>query len=219
MCLVDRKLTQLELCEALHIDKSGTLSAYLEDLEASGFIARDYKYNLKTGTRSKFSQYRLKDNYLRFYLKVIEPKRNSLESGSIHSNEVFNLLPWDSILGLQFENLVLNNLDHVLTVLEINRSTLINAAPYFQNSTQRQKSTQVDLLIQCKNTIYLCEIKLRNTITSSVIDDMKAKISRINIPSTTTIRPVLIYVGSLESAVEKSGFFDCLLSFDELLKN
>jgi AAA+ ATPase superfamily predicted ATPase len=215
--LVDQKLTQLELCQRLRIEKNGTFSSYLDDLEKSGFIARDYKFNLSSGKKSKLSRYRLKDNYLRFYLKVIEPKRASLISGALKANEVMSILPWDGLMGLQFENLVLNNLQQVVRHLEINPSTLVNASPYFQSKTLRVEATQVDLLIQCKNTIYICEIKFIQKITTKVIDDVRSIMNKLKTSPTTSLRPVLIYAGKLEKGVSDSDFFDHLISFETLL--
>ncbi len=51
-----------------------------------------------------WSHYRLSDNYLRFYLRYIERSKHRISTGA-------GRLPrgWESILGLQFENLLLNS--------------------------------------------------------------------------------------------------------------
>jgi len=59
-----------EICEKLNIEPSGTISKELQTLMLSGFIARDYVWN-NGEKKAKLSKYRLKDNYLRFYLKYI----------------------------------------------------------------------------------------------------------------------------------------------------
>ena len=80
--------------------------------------------------------------------KIFEPKSLS------------NLLGWESIMGLQFENLVLNNLKEVCRVLKIEAQDIVVAGPFFQKKTKRQKGCQIDLLIQTRyHTLYLCEIK------------------------------------------------------------
>lgn len=106
--------TQQQIADHLKIEKSGLISDYLADLEFTGYIARDYTWSLKTGNESKLSRYRLRDNYLRFYLKYIEPNRTKIE------NLKFRILPaWDSIMGIQFENLVLNNRRAIFQILRI----------------------------------------------------------------------------------------------------
>lgn len=42
----------------------------------AGFVKRDFTWNLASKQESKLSLYRLRDNYLRFYLKYIAPNRS-----------------------------------------------------------------------------------------------------------------------------------------------
>jgi uncharacterized protein len=216
-CLVDQRNSYVEICRHLGTEKSGVISSYLEDLESSGFIRREYKYSLSTGKKSKLSRYRLRDNYLRFYLKVIAPKADSLLSGVLTPETAISSMPWDSILGLQFENLVLNNLDAVFDHIQLDRHNLMSASPYFQNATNRSEAVQIDLLIICKYSVYVCEIKFRKKINVQVIADLQTKIKKLKIPKHLSVRPVLIYVGELEAQVKENGFFDHLMSFEELL--
>ena len=70
-------------------------------------------------TRFKLSHYRLKDNYLRFYLKYIEPNKKKI------ARQGLKLLPqWQSAMGLQFENLVLNNRKTIQHILHIDSSEI-----------------------------------------------------------------------------------------------
>jgi AAA+ ATPase superfamily predicted ATPase len=96
--------TLSKIYEFLKIEKTGTISEYLEDLEKMGYVARDYTWHIKDGNISPISHFRLKDNYIRFYLRYIAPHKNAIERGA--KLEPSN---WSSILGLQFENLILNN--------------------------------------------------------------------------------------------------------------
>jgi len=84
--------------------KGGDLVAALEDLCKTGFVTRDYTWNLQGTIDSKLSRYRLSDNYVRFYLRCVLPIRKKIQSGLVGE------LPpaWTSLMGLQFENLVLN---------------------------------------------------------------------------------------------------------------
>src|SRR5262249_21121918 len=62
-----------DIYKALGVEKGGVVSSYLNDLVTAGFVSHDFTWHLHTGMDSKLSHYRLKDNYLRFYLKYIEP--------------------------------------------------------------------------------------------------------------------------------------------------
>lgn len=216
--LVDGDRSFSEVCERLLVDPNGVISKYLCDLETSGFIARDFVYSLKGAKKGKLSKYRLRDNYLRFYLKYIEPERDKVEKGLYRYGSVENFPGFEAIMGFQLENLVLNNLNSIIPKLKIPPESLISASPYFQNKTGRQQVCQIDLLIQTKNTIYVCEVKFRKKVESSVISEVQDKIKKLKYPKTMSVRPVLIYVGELAPSIESENFFDKIISLDDLLR-
>ena len=49
----------------------------LKELAEGGFIDPDPGLNPETGEEARVSRYRLRDNYTRFYLKYIEPRKGS----------------------------------------------------------------------------------------------------------------------------------------------
>jgi hypothetical protein len=216
--LTDGSRTFSEICAELGVAPSGIFSEYLEDLEAAGFVQRDYAYSLSTGRRGKLSHYRLKDNYLRFYLKYIEPAREKIDAGIFDSDAVRSFAAFDAIMGLQFQNLVLNNIPLVLESLKVNLSHLRSASPYFQNQTRRQKACQIDLLIDTKYAVYICEIKLRAKLPLPIIDEVAEKAARLKLDRTRSLRRVLIYLGELAPGIEASGAFDQLIPFDQFLQ-
>ena len=216
--LADGPRSFSEVCAALGVSPNGAISEQLADLETSGFVRRDYVYSARTGKRGKLSRYRLKDNYLRFYLKYIEPARDRIASGVHDGRGAADFSRFESILGLQFENLVLNNLPEVLGLLSINPAQVVSASPYFQNRTQRQQARQVDLLIDTRYAVYVCEIKFRRRIARTVVDEISAKADKLRIDRSKSLRRVLIHVGELASAVEESMALDHIVSFDRLLK-
>lgn len=144
-----------ELCRALGVDPTGGLSEQLRVLVAAGMLARDYAWDT-SGRRTALSKYRIRDNYLRFYLRYIDPKKEKIEQGLFRNIHLEQLANWDALMGYQFENLVINNLDAVIRRLGIAPESILSAAPYFQRKTRRHAACQIDLLIQTKKTIYVC---------------------------------------------------------------
>lgn len=215
--LVSGSLDQSELGKKLEISQSGAFTEQLDELISAGFIKRDFVWHINSG-KSSVSKYRLSDNYLRFYLKYIEPKRELIEQGLYESAHLENLPQWSTMMGLQFENLVLNNLKDFVRCLDISSENIISAAPYYQTQTARQEGVQVDLLINTRYTLYVCEIKCRKTINSEVISEMAEKVNRLKIPSHLSVRPVLIYHGALSEVVRKSNYFAHILEFSDLLE-
>lgn len=213
--LVDGARTAAEICAQLGVAPSGIFTEYLEDLQAAGFVQRDYVYSLATADRASFSRYRLKDNYLRFYLKYVEPVRHRVETGTLNPDDIPPFAAFDAIVGLQLENLVLNNIPLVLKTLNIRH--VRSASPYFQHQTLRQKACQIDLLIDTQHAVYLCEIKRSSRLKSSIVDEISEKARRLKIDRGKSLRRVLIYAGELDPGIEVSGALDQIVPFERFL--
>lgn len=203
----------------LNVAKSGTVIGYLDDLVKSGFIMRDYTWHLKTGKQSKLSRYRISDNYLRFYLKYILPNKDKIERNLYDRQALSNMPAWSSIMGLQFENLVLHNRDRLWKLLKLDPSEIVYDNPFFQNQTKGLKGCQIDYLIQTKfNTLYVCEIKFsKNFIGKDVIKEVQEKVKNISMPKRFSIRPVLVHINGVSAEVEESGYFSQIINFEEFL--
>jgi AAA+ ATPase superfamily predicted ATPase len=203
------------VCKALEIEKSGVVSEYLADLEETQYIQRHHSWNIKDGKKSKISMYRLKDNYLRFYLKFIEPNKDGIEKRGIKK-----IPGWDSIMGLQFENLVLGNFHSLFRLLNIPSDEVVHDGPFVQRKTNRQQGCQIDYLIQLRhNSLYLCEIKFsKKPIGMEVLKDVQRKMECLNIPGAAfSLRPVLIHVNGVTDALKESAFFTHIIDFGQLL--
>lgn len=207
-----------EISKATHLPANGILTQYFLDLELSGFIRKETMWDLKNlKEKSKTSRYRLADNYVRFYLKYILPNSTKIQKDLFGDVGIEKLTAFDSFVGLQFENLILQNLSDVCRALKIPLSSVLNAGSYFQSKTVRQQSCQIDLLIQTKNTLFLCELKARRHIDVDVIHEVQEKITRLKRSPNLSIRPVLIYAGSLNPSIMEADFFDALVDFSNLL--
>lgn len=212
--LADGPCELKDIYAALGVQKSGVVSSYMDDLATAGFISQDFTWHLKTGLDAKLSHYRLKDNYLRFYLKYIAPNKKRIEKQEL------KLLPqWQSVLGLQFENLVLANRKSIQQMLRIDPSEIVNDNPFFQRKAKNRPGCQIDYMIHTKfGTCYLCEVKFSSQpITRSVIDDVKQKIRTLALPKNISIRPVLIHVNGVDESLLESDFFSSIIDFNNLL--
>lgn len=123
-------------------------------------------------------------------------------------------------MGLQFQNLVLNNLKLIVNKLEIRPEDIIFLNPFFQEKTITIAGCQIDLLIQTKfNCLYICEIKFhKSPLTSSIIEEVKQKIHRIKMPKNYSYRPVMIHVNGVVDTVIEEGYFLHSIDFSELLE-
>jgi uncharacterized protein len=211
--------SQEDICDAMKRKNTKKIREYLEDLIKSGFAKRDYNWNMRTGKRSRDSKYRICDNYSRFYLKYIAPMKHKIEEGQFKSVSFAALPKWSTMMGLQFESLVLNNRALLWDLLNIVPESIIFDNPYFQSPTKRHRGCQVDYLIQVRfNYCYLCEIKFsQREIGKEIIREIEEKISALAIPKKFSIRPVLIQVNGITEELEESGFFAHIINFGDLL--
>lgn len=215
--LVHGRKTISEICAALGKPRNGHVSEYVEDLVASGFVAQDTTFSPVSGRPTRLTKFRLKDNYLRFYLKYIEPRKPNILQGLTPALDLESIVDWDVIMGFQFENLVLNNIPALCESLGINMAAVRSASPYVQRKTQRRGACQIDLLIHTRYALYVCELKFRRRISTRVIDEVQDKIHRLKRPKNMTVRPVLVYDGELAPGVEDVDFFDKCIDFGGLL--
>jgi len=212
-------MSQEEISREVGIQSGKTFSDYLKDLAEAGFISADFSWDIKSTRVSKLRKYRLSDNYLRFYLKYIEPNKQKVLKGDFENASPTKVIHWDAIMGIQFENLVIRNRIELLKELQISSENCTYDGPFFQTRSKDRKGCQIDYLIQTKSSVYVCEIKFsKNPIGPKVIEEVKKKIDALVIPKHVSYRPVLIHVGGVTDEVVYRDYFDKIIDWSELLK-
>jgi AAA+ ATPase superfamily predicted ATPase len=212
--LVDGSATLDQISHAIQLEKGGAISEYLEKLVETGYVAKDNTWNIKNTNESNLCKFRLKDNYLRFYLKYIEPQLLQIEKNRV------KLPPaWTTIMGFQFENLVLNNFHKVYELLRLDPKDVLYDNPFFQRATKIHPGCQIDYLIQMKhNTLYVFEIKFsKGPIGVEIVREMEVKCQNISKPKGFSIRPVLIHVNGVTDPLAESEYFSDIIDFGQFL--
>lgn len=207
-----------EISAALGQERGGTLIGVADDLTAAGFVSRETSVDPVTGrTLPRGVRYRLCDNYLLFYLRCVAPLREAVEKGLFKWMSLESLPGWDSVMGLQFENLVLSNLPAVFDQIGLTHVPLLNVGPYYRRPTRRRQGCQVDLLIRTRQCLYIFEVKFRRQIDKSVLSEVRQKIARLKVPRRLSVRTGLIFQGELHPEIQPSDYFDFLVPFEDLL--
>lgn len=215
--LADGPASVAELAERFGSDPNGHLSTDLKELAEAGFVAASAGLNPQTGKPAREVRYRLKDNYTRFYLKYVLPKRTAIESGVFRYLSLDRLPGWDAIMELQFENLVLNNFPLLAREIGLVGKNVESVAPYFRRGGKASAGVQIDMLVQLPRSAYVVEIKRKARIGDSVVDEVRQKVERLALPKTKSVKTVLVYDGELDPAVEENDFFDYLIPAEKLL--
>ena len=192
----------------------------MQQLEEAGLVACDEGKNPETGKDARVNRYRLRDNYIRFYLRYIAPQRTEIKSGAFKFSSVSMLPGWNAMLGLQFENLVVNNVRSLIPLLGIGSNIVLSAAPYRnvrKDANGNAGGLQIDLLVQTARTAYVVEIKRKRYIDEGIEAEVERKIDRLPLRKGVSARAVLVYDGELDPVVEGNGFFDAIIPASRLL--
>lgn len=219
MALADGPASVSDLSERTGIALNGHITADLADLCDAGFVASSEGLNPSTGKPARETRYRLRDNYVRFYLKYIEPRKDAIRAGLYQFASLESLAGWDVVLGLQFENLVLNNLPVLAPRLGLGASIVTSAAPYYRKGGKKGDGVQIDLLVQTNKSVCIVEIKRRVRISDSIEAEMAEKVRRLKVGKGKSVRTALVYEGSLSQKVIDDGYFDFLVPVAELLNH
>ena len=216
--LVDSARSVTEISKSLGLEKGGRISEALSQLEEAGIVASDSGNNPENGKDARMVKYRLKDNYSRFYLKYIEPEKAAIDKGSFAFGSLDSLDGWDSVMGLAFENLVLNNVRDIIVPLGFGAAHVLSAAPYSRAASKSgERGVQADLLVQTRRSMCVVEVKRQREIGRDVIDEVEEKVKRIPHRDGMSVRTALIYDGHLAPIVEADGYFDSIIPFRSLM--
>lgn len=218
-CLVDGPKTTTEIAAELGVEKGGRITDAMDRLAEAGLVSPDVGQNPETGAPVRERRYRLRDNYARYYLKLIEPVKKVIDAGAYRFVSLSKLEGWSTIMGLAFENLVINNYAALLPHLHLDGALVTSAAPYRKNGRRGTQGTgfQIDLLIQTEGTLCLTEVKRRKVIDKDIIGEVDRKVQKIARPNGVSIRTALVYEGELNAFVETNGYFDALIPIETLM--
>ena len=219
--LADGSKTGAEIAMELGQAKGGRIASVLDRLVEAGLVSADICLNPETGKKAREIRYRLKDNYSRFYLKYIEPMKTIIDAGTFDLVTLEALEGIDTVMGLAFENLVINNYRELIPSLNLKGTIITSAAPYLRKATngpRGRKGCQIDLLIQTRRTVCIVEIKRRKEIGREVIDEVDAKVNALTRREGVSIRAALVYDGHLSPVVAADGYFDAIIPFSNLLE-
>ncbi len=217
---IDGAKTATEVAAALEIAKGGDVSAVIENLVEAGFLSEAGRINPETGRELRERRFRLRDNYARFYLKCIEPHKSVIDDGAFTFVSLDELDGYDSVMGLAFENLVVNNYRQLLPFLHLDGTIIISAGAYARRAGKGSRGRvgcQIDLLIQTRRTICAVEVKRMREIGREVIAEVDKKVRSIKRPDGVSIRTALVYDGHLAPVVRADGYFDAVVPFSQML--
>jgi uncharacterized protein len=197
----------------LKIPSGGGLARYLKNMESARFIK---SYTPIQKTKSNVIKYRIFDEYLIFYFKFIQPHRKNILNDikrNIFSKSVKPI--WSPWLGFAFENFCSKYPESIFKALKIT-DLIDDFGPYFERKDSA--GFQIDLLIKrTDKTWTVCECKYNEKpLSIKVVKDMQKKISLLHVPKGISIETALITVNGVDSSVKDLGYFNSILTIEDL---
>ena len=175
-------LSREEILQRSKLSSSGGMfKKRLDELEEAGFIVSFTPY----GYLNKGTFFKIKDEYVLFYLKWIEPVskrlRLSLKNESYWESKMSSQ-SWKSWAGYAFESVCIKHIEQIKYALGIHAiSSEIGSWRCHSKEDQSQKGCQIDLLIdRADGIINLCEIKFQQgkfIISKSYATELRHKIT------------------------------------------
>jgi len=211
--------TLADVRRSIEFPHSGTLSSLMEHLIIAGFVQKQNLWSFKTTKLLKQSLYRISDPYMRFYLKLIEPQRNKIDLGGFQNAAISRLSGFDAHIGLQIEQLLLQNKDLLLKAIGVNPTDIIADGPFRQSKTTAKAGCQIDYLVQTTTkNLFVCELKFkRRELGMDVIAQVQEKIRALKVPRGFATIPVLFHVGGVSSNLATDGYFYRIIDITDFL--
>lgn len=213
-----RFATRSTILKHLQLKSGGTLTALLEDLELSGFVGRYTPFNLKED--SLLARYAISDPYLQFYFRFIKPIARNIDSAAYDRNPsaALNREAYFKCLGHAFERFC-RDFHHVIARILGFGAVAYKSGVFFDRASDAQDpGYQLDLVYDRADMVYtICEIKyLQSKVSPKVIPEFEKKLALFSNPKQRTIERVLIANEGADSALISRGYFDRVITLDEL---
>ena len=184
------------------------------------FVSKESLWSFKSNKPLKQSLYRISDPYMRFYLKLIEPQRNKIDLNGFKNMDISSLPGFGAHIGLQLEQLLLQNRSMLFNSIGINPADITASGPYRQSKSKSKAGCQIDLLIQTRTrNLFICEFKFNNReIGADIISEVRDKVRALIVPRGFAVIPVLFHISGVSSHVATSEYFYRVIDISNFLR-
>ncbi|MBF0106070.1 MAG: hypothetical protein HQM16_12175 [Deltaproteobacteria bacterium] len=220
ICFLSRRphVTRREIAKHLRTSSGGRLTNLLHDLELCGFVTKYTPFQLKQD--SLISRYVISDQYLQFYFRFIAPLHAEIQDGQFDHNPAkpLNSDAYDQWLAYSFERYCRKH-HHIIAKLLNFGAVSYRSGAFFNRETEKlSKGFQIDLVFERKDKVHtVCEIKYsRVPVTKSIIVEFEKKLALFPKKTSFTLEKVLITAEGVDSAVKREGYFDSVITLDDI---
>lgn len=207
-----------DIAKYLQVSSGGSLTTLLDDLQQCGFIEKYKPFYTESG-RGLF-RYCIRDPYLMFYYKFVEPITENIEMGQYDKDptSAINQQSYHTWMGYAFERLIRYNQHLIAKILGFSGLPYRWGVYYNRETSKQVPGYQIDLLYEHSKHVYtIVEIKYHTDLVGpSVISEMERKLELFSNDKKHTIKKVLITTYGITDAVKQRAYFDKVITVDDL---
>lgn len=210
-----------ELARRVGTPKGGGFADQLGNLIRAQFV-REYAPVTADGRRRRRTRlYKLTDPFLRFYFHYIH-RNQALIARNRRGRNLLRAMAGSTLqqyYGYAFERLSEDAMQDILDHLELDLVDVEEMGTSFQQPRGANLGLQIDWLIKRRDGVWsLLEMKYSTSpIGKAVIHDIERKIERLAAPESISIEPVLVSAAGATAAVHRSGFFNSIITLEDLV--
>jgi AAA+ ATPase superfamily predicted ATPase len=212
--------TREQLADAVGLSSGGTLSRMLIDLEECGFIKRVVP--LDKPLESLLTYYQIRDPYLHFYFRFIEPQRSAIQNGDFHRQpqRAMDTRSYRQWLGSAFERYCREQAAMIAEALGFS-AVQYRAGTYFRRGNVTDFGTQIDLLYDRADKVWtVCEVKYQDApIGVDLIPEVERKLQSLPTSRRRSIHKVLITASGITKGLLERAYFDRVLTLEDLVRS
>lgn len=170
--------TAQQLARACNTNTGGGFTDLLDELCQAGFIERFTP--IDKGPTSKLVRYRLHDEYLHLYAKLIHPHLGAIMRGQYRLLGSFYSVPFAQWRGYAFERLLYKNYESIARELGFH-GVQYQLGSWFRREAYDQRGAQIDLLfLRADHVATICEAKYQRALQPKALErSMETKIATI----------------------------------------
>ena len=208
--------TRTEVARHIGLKSGGQVSELLKDLCLAGFVEAYGSVHNPTSTRLR--RYRIRDPFLRFYFRFIEPIKERIKQGA-DGVPLHQALPdgrYSVFLGLAFEQFCYQHAGLLARKLGFS-AVAYEYGSWFRRGDQTT-GAQVDLLFRrADRVITLCEVKFREDVGREVIDEVERKVTALRALAGHPVERVLVSALPPCRKLRDEGYFSAIITAEDLL--
>ncbi|XZE19887.1 ATP-binding protein [Pirellulaceae bacterium SH449] len=217
---LNRNATREQIAKAIGLASGGTLSNMLTDLEECGFIKRIVP--LDKPIQSLLGYYQIRDPYLHFYFRFIEPQWTAIQNGHFERQpqRAMDTRTFRQWLGGAFERFCR---DHAFSIADLLGFSAVQfkVGTFFRRGNITEFGAQIDLLFDRNDKVYtVCEVKYQDgPIGVDVIADVERKLKSLPMSPRRSLQKVLIASSPITKGLRERAYFDRVVSLEELIQS